>query len=129
MRRSTDELADVAQEVFRRLSRECEGAVSIDPHGYLMRTAAQVQREWQERARRSGYAAGRSSLPHCEPTLSEIRTAVNALPALAREILQLHLEGWTYEQIAELTALTPGAVLRNLVETYAHLLRELVRDD
>ncbi|MGH8186769.1 MAG: hypothetical protein ACREUC_09415 [Steroidobacteraceae bacterium] len=129
MRSSADGLADVAQEVFRRLLRESEAVISSDPHGYLMRTAAQIEKEWQERARRSGFAAGTSSSPHREPTLSEIQAAVNALPALAREVLRLHLEGQTCQQIAERTTLTPDGVLRDLVGTYRHLFGELARDE
>ena len=129
MRPSADGLAEVAQEVFRRLSRDGEAAVLGDPHGYLMRTAAQVQREWQERARRPGLAAERSALPHYAPTLSEIQAAVNALPTLAREILRLHLAGQTCQQISERTPLTREGVLRDLVSTYSHLRRELVHDE
>jgi DNA-directed RNA polymerase specialized sigma24 family protein len=128
MPRSADGLADVAQEVFRRLSHDSEALVSSDPHGYLMRTAAQVEREWQERARRSGLARERSALPHCAPAVSEIQAAVNVLPALAREILRLHLEGQTCRQIAEHTHLPKEAVLRDLVATYRHLRRELLSD-
>jgi DNA-directed RNA polymerase specialized sigma24 family protein len=117
MRPSADGLADVAQEVFSRLSRASEAAVSIDPHGYVMRTAAQVEREWKD------------SLPHHEPTLNEIQAAVNALPALAREILRLHVDGRTCQQIAEQLQLTRDAVLRDLVGTYRHLRRELLRDE
>lgn len=129
MRFSADGLADVAQEVFRRLSRDSDAAISSDPHGYLIRTAAQVEKEWQERARRSGRAAGRNAVPHCAPTLSEIQAAVNALPALGREILRLHLDGWTCHQISERTMVSPEAVLKDLVSTYCHLRQELVHDD
>jgi len=129
MRPSADGLADVAQEVFRRLSRDSEAAVLGDPHGYLMRTAAQVQKEWEERARRSGLAGGRNALPHDAPTVSEIQAAVNALPALAREILRLHLDGQSCQQISERTPLTAEGVLRDLISTYSHLRRELLHDD
>jgi hypothetical protein len=125
---SVDELADVALEVFRRLSRASEAAISNDPHGYVTRTAAQVEREWEERARRSGLARGRNAWPH-ELTLSEIQAAVNALPARAREILQLHLEGQTCRQISEQTRLAEEEVLRDLVGTYAYLRQELLRDE
>jgi DNA-directed RNA polymerase specialized sigma24 family protein len=117
MRPSADGMADVAQEVFWRLSRASEAAVSIDPHGYLMRTAAQVEREWK------------GSLPHHEPTVSEIQAAVNALPALGRAILRLHVDGRTCQQIAEQLQLTRDSVLRDLVSTYRHLRRELLRDE
>jgi DNA-directed RNA polymerase specialized sigma24 family protein len=129
MRPLADGLADIAQEVFQRLSRDSEAAALGDPHGYLMRTAAQIEREWQERARRSGLAAERPALPHCAPTVSEIQAAVNALPALAREILRLHLEGQTCQQISERTRLPREGVRRDLVSTYCHLRRELVRED
>lgn len=115
MRHSADGLAEIAQEVFRRLSHDSEALVLSDPHGYLMRTAAQVEREWQ--------------LPHCAPAVNEIQAAVSALPALAREILRLHLEGRTCRQIAEHTQLTKEAVLLDLVGTYRHLRRELVCDE
>jgi DNA-directed RNA polymerase specialized sigma24 family protein len=129
MRPSADGLADVAQEVFQRLARANEAVISSDPHGYLMRTAAQVEKERQERARRSGFAAGRNSFSRYEPALSEIQAAVNALPALTREILRLHLDGQSCQQIAHRIALTRDAVLRDLVGTYRHLRRELMRDE
>lgn len=129
MRPSADGLAEVAREVFRRLSHDSEALVLSDPHGYLMRTAAQVESEWQERARRSGLARESNALPHCAPAVSEIQAAVSALPAPAREILRLHLEGRTCRQIAEHTQLTEEAVLLDLVGTYRHLRRELVCDE
>lgn len=125
IRRPADGLADVAQEVFRRLSRDGDAAALGDPHGYVMRTAAQIEKEWEERARRSGLVAGRSALPHDAPAVSEIQAAVNVLPALAREILRLHLEGRTCQQISEHTTLSREGVLKNLVSTYLHLRQEL----
>lgn len=98
----------------RRIAPAVRSLAISDPHGFLIRTAAEVEKE-EKRARRPGIDRTRSAEAESARALSEIRAAVNALPKDRREILGLHLEGLTYRQIAQQTALAKEAVLCDLV--------------
>lgn len=104
----------------RRIAPAVRSLAISDPHGFLIRTAAEVEKE-EKRARRPGIDRARSAEAESARALSEIRAAVNALPKDRREILGLHLEGLTYRQIAQQTALTKEAVLCDLVSAYSQL--------
>ena len=127
MQRHNAEHVDVlAQEVSRRLCALNDAALLDDPHSHVLRIAAEVETEWEGRARRSRTGASRDAIP--APSASAcnaIRAAVLALQQRQRELLLLHLDGLSYRQIAAKNALPHDAVLRELVNAYCTLRRTL----
>jgi DNA-directed RNA polymerase specialized sigma24 family protein len=125
MQRHTAVNVDVlAQEVSRRLCALNDAALLEDPHSHVLRIAAEVETEWEGRARRSWTGEGHGAIP--APSASAcnaVRTAVLALPQRQRDLLQLHLEGLSYRQIAATQAMPQAAVLRELVGAYCQLRR------
>jgi len=112
----------LAEEVFRRLSAADEAEALNDPHGYLLRTAAEVETEWEGHARRSRTDRSSDAIPAPSAAASSlIRAAVHALQERQRQLLLLHVEGLTYRQIAEKTNLPQETVLRDLVDAYCQL--------
>jgi DNA-directed RNA polymerase specialized sigma24 family protein len=112
----------LAQEVFRRLSAVDEAEALNDPHGCLLRTAAEVEEESEARARRSWVNRSGDAIPApSAPASKLIQAAVLALPQRQRELLRLHVDGLTYRQIAEQVSLPIAAVLRELVDAYCQL--------
>lgn len=120
----------LAQEVSRRLTGVDETAALADPHGHLLRLAAEVETEWEGRARRSWINRGKDAIPAPSASASNlIRAAVLALQQRRRELLLLHVEGLTYRQIAEKTALPQETVLRDLTNAYCQLRWKLSEKD
>lgn len=112
----------LAHEVFRRLCALNEAALVDDPHSHVLRIAAEVETEWEGRARRSRIDRGTDAIPApSASSFNTIRAAVLALRLQQRQILLLHVEGLTYRQIAARHALPPQAVLRELAQAYCYL--------
>ena len=112
----------LAQEVSRRLRAANDSALLDDPHRHVMRIAAEVETEWEGRARRPRTVEGDDAIP--APSASAcnaIRAAVLALPPRRRELLLLHVRGLTYRQVAARTGLTHAVVLRELAGAYCSL--------
>jgi DNA-directed RNA polymerase specialized sigma24 family protein len=127
MQRHTAANVDVlALEVARRLCALNDAALLDDPHSHVLRIAAEVETEWEGRARRSWTGESVDAIP--APSASAcnaIRAAVLALHPSRRQLLLLHLDGLSYRQIAATRTLPPAAVLRELVGAYCQLRRAL----
>ena len=123
MQRHTAVNMDVlAQEVSRRLCALNDAAVVDDPHSHVLRIAAEVETEWEGRARRSRIDRSMDAIPAPSASASNaIRAAVLALPQQQRELLLLHLDGLDYRQIAAQTRATSADVLRELASAYCQL--------
>jgi DNA-directed RNA polymerase specialized sigma24 family protein len=123
MQRHTAVNMDVlAQEVSRRLCALDDAAVSNDPHSHVLRIAAEVETEWEGRARRSRIDRSMDAIPAPSASASDaIRAAVLALPQQQRELLLLHVDGLNYRQIATQTRGTNADVLRELASAYCQL--------
>jgi DNA-directed RNA polymerase specialized sigma24 family protein len=118
----------LAQEVFRRLCAANDSALLDDPHRHVMRIAAEVETEWEGRARRSWTVEGDDAIP--APSASacnSIQAAVLALPSRQRELLLVHVAGLTYRQIAARNGLPHAVVLRELTRAYCSLRGTLSR--
>jgi len=112
----------LAQEVSRRLCALDDAAVSNDPHSHVLRIAAEVETEWEGRARRSRIDRSMDAIPAPSASASDaIRAAVLALPQQQRELLLLHVDGLNYRQIATRTRGTNADVLRELASAYCQL--------
>jgi len=123
MQRHTAVDMDVlAQEVSRRLCALDDVAVLNDPHSHVLRIAAEVETEWEGRARRSRIDRSMDAIPAPSASASNaIRAAVLALPPQQRELLLLHVNGLNYRQIATQTRGTSADVLRELASAYCQL--------
>ena len=120
----------LAQEVSRRLCALNDAALLNDPHSHVLRIAAEVETEWEGRARRPRIDRSMDAIPAPSASASNaVRAAVLALRQPRRELLLLHLEGLTYRQIAAKVGLLETVVLRELVRTYADLRRVLLKDE
>lgn len=123
MQRHTAANVDVlAQEVSRRLCAQNDAALLDDPHSHVLRIAAEVETEWEGRARRSWTGESVDAIP--APSASAcnaIRAAVLALRPSQRQLLVLHLDGLSYRQIATTRDLPQETVLRELVGAYCRL--------
>jgi DNA-directed RNA polymerase specialized sigma24 family protein len=123
MQRHIAEDIDVlAQEVSRRLCAANDAALLDDPHSHVLRIAAEVETEWEGRARRSWIDRSMDAIPAPSASASHaILAAVLALRQRQRELLLLHVDGLTYRQIAARNGLPDGVVLRELVNAYCSL--------
>ncbi|HKS55771.1 MAG TPA: sigma factor-like helix-turn-helix DNA-binding protein [Steroidobacteraceae bacterium] len=116
----------LAREVSRRLCALNDAGLVNDPHGHVLRIAAEIETEWEGRARRPRVGGSSDAIP--APSASgfdAIRAAVLALRQQERQLLLLHVGGLTYRQIATRQALPPQAVLRELARAYCHLRWQL----
>ena len=112
----------LAQEVSRRLCAANEATLLDDPHSHVLRIAAEVETEWEGRARRSWVDESAGAIPAPSASAHDaIRAAVLALRQRPRELLSLHVEGLTYRQIAARSGLPEDIVMRELVEAYCRL--------
>ena len=112
----------LAREVSRRLCAANDAALLDDPHRHVMRIAAEVEAEWEGRARRPWTDGSEDAIP--APSASAcnaIRAAVLALQQRQRELLLLHVEGLTYREIANRRGLPDDVVLRELAAAYARI--------
>jgi hypothetical protein len=112
----------LAQEVSRRLCAAKDATLLDDPHSHVLRIAAEVEAEWEGRARRSWTLEGDGAIP--APSASAcnaIQAAVLALQHRQRELLLLHITGLTYRKIAAQEGLPDAVVLRELVGAYCSL--------
>lgn len=130
---SAADIDDIAQEVFLRVLRYDRADLVDHPQAYLFKVAANVAAEWALRSSRR--------LPHDAAWLDELvdelspefqlehegverqlREAIEALPARAREILRLHFgEGMTHPQVAVALGVTRKIVKRDMERAYATL--------
>ena len=112
----------LAQEVSRRLCALDDAALLHDPHSHVLRIAAEVETEWEGRARRSRIDRSTDAIPAPSASASNaIRAAVLALPQQQRELLLLHVDGLNYRQIAAKVRSTQADVLRELASAYCQL--------
>ena len=112
----------LAQEVSRRLCTTNDAALLDDPHSHVLRIAAEVETEWEGRARRSRIDRSTDAIPAPSASASNaILAAVLALRQRQRELLLLHVEGLTYRQIAARNGLPDAVVLRELAGAYSSL--------
>ena len=112
----------LAREVSRRLCAANDAALLDDPHRHVMRIAAEVEAEWEGRARRPRTDGSEDAIP--APSASAcnaIRAAVLALQQRQRELLLLHVEGLTYREIANRRGLPDCVILRELAAAYARI--------
>jgi DNA-directed RNA polymerase specialized sigma24 family protein len=112
----------LAQEVSRRLAAANDAALLDDPHSHVLRIAAEVETEWEGRARRPWTRGSEDAIP--APSASArnaIQAAVLALQQRQRELLLLHVGGLTYRQIASRSGLPENVILRELVSAYCAL--------
>jgi len=112
----------LAQEVSRRLCAANDATLLDDPHSHVLRIAAEVETEWEGRARRSWTVEGAGAIP--APSASAcnaIQAAVLALQQRQRELLLLHVAGLTYRTIAARQGLPDAVVLRELAGAYCSL--------
>lgn len=116
----------LAQEVARRLCAVNDAALLDDPHSHVLRIAAEVETEWEGRARRfrNGESVDAIPAPSASACIA-IRAAVLALHPTQRQLLLLHLDGLSYRQIAITKGLPQGTALRELVGAYCQLRRAL----
>ena len=123
MQRHTAVTVDVlAQEVSRRLCALSDAALLNDPHSHVLRIAAEVEADWEGRARRPWTHGGEDAIPAPSASAFEaIRAAVLALQQPRRALLLLHVDGLSYRQIAARKALSHEVVLRELVAAYGQL--------
>jgi DNA-directed RNA polymerase specialized sigma24 family protein len=123
MQRHTAVNVDVlAQEVSRRLCARNDAALLDDPHSHVLRIAAEVETEWEGRARRLRTGGSVDAIPAPSASACDaIRAAVLALQQQQRTLLLLHIEGLTYREIAAKHALPQELVLRELVKAYCQL--------
>lgn len=127
------DIEDIAQEVFVRLIQYDRADLVDHPKAYLFKIAANVSAEWAVRSSRR--------MPHDSAWLTELvdtlspdteveredrdertRSALQALPARAREILRLHFgEGLTHQEVAATLGVTRKVVKRDMARAYAEL--------
>lgn len=127
------DIDDIAQEVFLRLIQYDRAALVDHPKTYLFKIAANISADWAVRSSRR--------LPHDAAWLTElvdalspdaeleradteeqIRLALEALPARAKEILRLHFgEGMNHQEIATVLGVTRKIVKRDVARAYALL--------
>ena len=122
LRFSRSDVDVLAREVSRRLCVQSEASLEHDPHSHVLRIAAEVEAEWEGRARRPRVGGSSDAIP--APSASgfdAIRAAVLALRQQQRQLLLLHVEGLTYRQIAARESLPAQTVLRELAQAYCHL--------
>ena len=120
----------LAQEVSRRLCAANDAALLDDPHSHVLRIAAEVETEWEGRARRPWTQGSDDAIP--APSASArgaIQAAVLALQPRQRELLLLHVQGLNYRQIAQQRGLPDAVVLRELVSAYCELRWKLSPGD
>lgn len=129
MQRHTAVNVDVlAREVSQRLCALNDAALVNDPHSHVLRIAAEVETEWEGRARRSRIDRSTDAIHAPSAAASTaVRAAVLALQRPQRQLLLLHLEGLTHRQIAAKTESSEAEVLRDLVRTYV-CLRRVISD-
>ena len=114
----------LAQEVSRRLCAANDAALLDDPHSHVLRIASEVETEWEGRARRPWTQGSADAIPAPSASARKaIQAAVLALQQRQRELLLLHVEGFTYRQIASRSGLPEAVVLHELVRAYCELRR------
>lgn len=133
----TADIDDVAQEVFLRLMRYDRSEIVEHPQAYLFRMASNVASEWSIRSRlRHPHdsewlgvleSEDRPDETHARRAAeSEIREAIERLPARQRQIIKLRFgEGLDQAAIAARLGLTERMVKRDLANCYATLRMEL----
>jgi len=139
----TNELDDLAQEVFLRTLRYSKETDVENPLGYLLRIASNVASEWRERKR--------VSQPHESEWLQDLlidevketenavirhaaseklQDAIDSLPEWPRRALELHvMQGLTYKQIASALNRNPRQIVRDLGIAYSELRMKLRIED
>ena len=78
----------LAQEVSRRLCAANDATLLDDPHSHVRRIAAEVETEWEGRARRPWTRSGDDAIPAPSASACKaIQAAVLALPQRQRDVL------------------------------------------
>ena len=135
----SEDVDDMAQEVYLRLLRARRLDLVRSPRSYLYRVAVNVAEEWRLRAPQS---MDHSSEPleelHADDDPAEmirhaeqdraVQQSMSALPLAQRTALTLQLrDGKSYEQIAAHMGVSRRAVKRYIAVGYAEL-REALQD-
>ena len=123
---------DLIQETFRRALRN-PGPVRAapSPRAYLFGIARHAGIDALRRRRPSEELADLPAAqpPAEDPRLDRMRTAIAALPALQRELLELKLRhDLTYEEVAEVLQVPVGTVRSRLHYAIARLQQVLKHD-
>ena len=130
---SSDDVNDLAQEVFLRLLRVERPELIRAPREYLYRIAKHVLWEWRSREKRAAsYSVAYSREPLVADAESvgfrldqdglDVRRALEALPkAQAAALILRWYYGMTYKQIAAELDVTDRMVKRYIVKGYAAL--------
>ncbi len=114
--RDADRAKDVVQESFARLWTKLDDVDGTKAKSYLFTTAHHVMvdevRKGQRSTRMEEHHEDLRHTSQHQPDLKEVLDAALAtLPAIQRSVVLLRdLEGYTYEEIAELTALNLAQV-------------------
>jgi RNA polymerase sigma-70 factor (ECF subfamily) len=135
LRRSPQDVDDLAQEVYVRLLRVPEETLLRAPPAYLFRVAANVLNDFCRNRHKEGHVLFDSdtaeeigeSVPAHDPIAAlhlgdELERAVASLPPrLAATILLRERDGYSYEEIALQLRVTVHTVHKHLAEARARL--------
>ena len=137
LRREAD-AQDVAQEALLRALRFFPGFHGGDPRVWLLKIVRNASYTWLESHRRAELTEEFDEQQHVVATASpeaeaiaraegeRLRQALERLPARSREMLVLReLEGCSYKEIAEITAVPLGTVMSGLARARQRLQRTL----
>jgi RNA polymerase sigma-70 factor (ECF subfamily) len=137
--RSESDAQDVAQEALLRALRFFSGFHGGDPRAWLLKIVRNASYTWLESHRRAALSEEFDEERHGEPAASpeaqaiavaereRLRDALEQLPTRFREVLVLReLEGCSYKEIAEITAVPLGTVMSSLARARRRLQRILI---
>lgn len=141
--RDADVAEDIVQEAFLQAYRGFQGYQGGDPRAWIFTIVRNCHRKWLKQRRRKlrlEVECVSSALPDEDPTQNvasdadtpektlfrraesmEVQVVLNNMPRPMREMLMLReLEGLSYRQIADATALPIGTVMSRLARARAH---------
>jgi len=137
--RTESDAQDVAQEALLRALRFFPGFHGGDPRAWLLKIVRNASYTWLESHRRGELSEEFDEERHGEPAASpeaqaiaraereRLRDALERLPTRFREVLVLReLEGCSYKEIAEITAVPLGTVMSSLARARRRLQRILI---
>ena len=137
--RSESDGQDVAQEALLRALRFFPGFHGGDPRAWLLKIVRNASYTWLESHRRMELSEEFDEERHGEPAASpeaqaiasaerdRLREAMEQLSTRFREVLVLReLEGCSYKEIAEITAVPLGTVMSSLARARRRLQRILI---
>ncbi len=142
-RRSCDEPADLAQEVYLRLLRSTDSQEIKNPEAYLFTVAQNLLKERAIARRREGTSVSVDMLDSSpegatfatvqgehERTelIAKINKAIDELSPKSRAVVILHYrDGMSYSEVAQKLGISVHAVKKHVVKALSHL-RETVAE-